>query len=262
MSRNGPQTNPLIVSKNSATASIDVTSLSNVGYDVTQIIVRNVFWLYPMNTLKEPHSYCFCRSRLQRFLGRAFSGTSERALSGSSARVSAPHEVERMADDRGRVDAVDGMGLTHRGGLTEIADAEVADAVAPDPGEEGQGVRVTVEHGHQRGRMGGGEQLVGDGRTAARAHLRPLLDGPEDLRRRAQAHDARPHPEGLEPGRGLDDLGHDRSRADERDLVVCGRAGGQPVAAGDDLLTASGAQQTVGRNRGQLLLNRSRRQPE
>src|SRR5699024_11392780 len=83
--------------------------------------------LYPMNTLKEPHSYCFCRSRLQRFLGRAFSGTSERALSGSSARVSAPHEVERMADDRGRVDAVDGMGLTHRGGLTEIADAEVAD---------------------------------------------------------------------------------------------------------------------------------------
>src|SRR5699024_812438 len=93
-----------------------------------------------------------------------FHGPSSALSAAAPSRVSAPHEVERVADDRGRVDAVDGMGLTHRGGLTEIADAEVADAVAPDPGEEGQGVRVTVEHGHRRRRMGGGEQRGGRGR--------------------------------------------------------------------------------------------------
>src|SRR5699024_1836859 len=108
-----------------------------------------------------------------------FTGPSSALSAAALSRVSASHEVEGAADDRGRVDAVDGMGLTHRGGLTEIADTEVADAVAADPGEEGQSVRVTVEHGHQRGRMGGGEQLLGDGRTAARTHLRPPLDGTE-----------------------------------------------------------------------------------
>src|SRR5699024_6867793 len=152
-----------------------------------------------MNTLKEPHSYCACRARVQRTLVRSFTGPSSALSAAASNRVSASHEVECAGHDRGRVDAVDGMGLTHRGGLTEIADTEVADAVAADPGEEGQSVRVAVEHGHQRGRMGSGEQLLGDGRTAARTHLRPFLDGTEDLRRRTQAHDARPHPEGLEP---------------------------------------------------------------
>src|SRR5699024_9095241 len=128
------------------------------------------------------HSYCACRSSSQPALVRAFSEPSSALSAAASNRVSASHEVECAGHDRGHVDAVDGMGLTHRGGLTEIADTEVADAVAPDPGEEGQGVRVTVEHGHQRGRMGGGEQLLGDGRTPARTHLRPLLDGTEDLR--------------------------------------------------------------------------------
>src|SRR6266516_1368286 len=63
-------------------------------------------------------------------------------------------EIERRAHDARRVDAVQTVHVLDVAALSEVADPEMRAGHLVDRGQERQGVRVAVEHGHHRRRAG------------------------------------------------------------------------------------------------------------
>ena len=146
--------------------------------------------------------------------------------------------------------------------LAEVVDAQARDRRAADRGEEGQRVRMAVEHGDDRRRALGREQLVED-RVVAVGEALPRLQRAEHEIGRGQADDvARRRPPPVELVGGGEHLGHDRADADERHRR---RALGARAAGSRPRAPAAGARSRSSRllgQRRQRLVDRPRGEAE
>ena len=133
-----------------------------------------------------------------------------------------------------------GVGVDQVAGLAEVGDAEAADAVTTDSGEERRGVRVSVLHGHQGSRGVSGQQLLDDvtARDTGGVAVAALLEGPEHQVGAGQAHHASSHAVLGEHACSFDDFGHEGADADKGDVVLGRGVGGEAVPAGDGLPAA------------------------